>query len=86
MYHIDWIYEPHPFPIEWDAEGNVTQAFSPDFFLPRFKTYLELTTMNQKYVTEKNKKARRLKELYPDIQVRIVYKIDFESLIERFRS
>ncbi len=86
MYHIDWIYEPHTFPIEWDAEGNVTQAFSPDFFLPRFKTYLELTTMNQKYVTEKNKKARRLKELYPDIQVRIVYKKDFESLIERFRS
>lgn len=84
MYNIEWEYEPRTFPVEWDAEGNVTMAFSPDFYLTRFDTYIELTTMDQKYVTRKNKKARRLKELYPGINIRIVYKNDFYSLLKRF--
>lgn len=84
MYHIEWRYEPKTFPVEWDAEGNVTLAFSPDFYLPKFDTYLELTTMNQKYVTMKNRKARKVRELYPGTNVKIVYKKDFQSLVERF--
>jgi len=84
MYQIEWKYEPKTFPIEWDAEGNVTLAFSPDFYLPQFDTYIELTTMNQKYVTTKNKKAKKLRELYPGTNIKIVYKKDFQSLIERF--
>lgn len=84
MYQIEWVYEPKTFPVEWDAEGNVTLAFSPDFYLIQFDTYIELTTMNQRYVTEKNKKVKRLRELYPGINIRIVYKKDFQSLIERF--
>ncbi len=83
-YHIEWVYEPKTFPIEWDAEGNVKLAFSPDFYLPKFNLYLELTIMNQKYVTLKNRKAKKLRELYPGINVRIVYKKDFQSLVERF--
>lgn len=84
MYQIEWVYEPKTFPVEWDAEGNVTLAFSPDFYLTQFDTYIELTTMNQRYVTEKNKKVKRLRELYPGINIRIVYKKDFQSLVERF--
>lgn len=84
MYQIEWVYEPKTFPIEWDAEGNVTLAFSPDFYLPQFDTYIELTTMNQRYVTIKNRKAKKLRELYPGINIKIVYKKDFQSLIERF--
>ncbi|NLC84182.1 MAG: cytidylate kinase-like family protein [Ruminococcaceae bacterium] len=84
MYHIEWVYEPKTFPIEWDAEGNVTLAFSPDFYLTKFDTYIELTTMNQKYVTEKNRKAKKVRELYPGTNIRIVYKKDFQSLAERF--
>lgn len=84
MYHIDYLYEPRTFPIEWDAEGNIIQAFSPDFYLTQFDTYIELTTMNQKYVTQKNRKARKVRELYPGTNVKIVYKRDFQSLIERF--
>lgn len=84
MYQIEWKYEPKTFPIEWDAEGNVKLAFSPDFYLPQFDTYIELTTMNQRYVTTKNRKAKKLKELYPGINIKIVYKKDFQSLIERF--
>lgn len=50
MYQIDWRYEPKTFPIEWDAEGNVTLAFSPDFYLPKFDTYLELTKIGRAHV------------------------------------
>ena len=84
MYHIDWKYEPKTFPIEWDAEGNITLAFSPDFYLTKFNTYIELTVMNQKYINKKMKKLRRLKELYPGINVKIVNKKNFYSLLERF--
>jgi cytidylate kinase len=84
MYQIDWKYEPRTFPIEWDAEGNVTLAFSPDFYLTRFDTYIELTTMNQRYVTMKNRKAKKVRELYPGTNIKLVYKKDFQSLIERF--
>jgi cytidylate kinase len=83
-YHIDWVYEPKTFPIEWDIDGNVKLAFTPDFYLPKLDLYLELTIMNQKYVSRKNRKAKKLRELYPGINVRIVYKKDFQSLIERF--
>lgn len=84
MYNITWEYEPRTFPIEWDAEGNITKAFSPDFYLPNFDTYIELTTMEQKYVSEKKKKVRRLRELYPGTNINIVFKNDFNSLLKRF--
>lgn len=83
MYGIEWLYEPKTFPVKWDSEGNVTMAISPDFYLPRFNLYLELTTMDQKYVTKKNKKMRLVRELYPGTNIRIVYKKDFQELIGR---
>lgn len=84
LYDLEWRYEPQTYPVEWDEEGNVTLAFSPDFYLPRFDLYLELTTMNQKYVRHKKKKAKKLQELYPGVNCRVVYKKDFESLFARF--
>ena len=84
MHQIKWCYEPTEFPLEWDAEGNITMGFRPDFYLPTFDTYIELTTMKQKYVTEKNKKIRKLKKIYPDINIRIVYKKDYHNLLKKF--
>lgn len=84
MYNIKWDYEPTEFPLEWDAEGNITLGFRPDFYLPEFDTYIELTTMKQKYVTEKNKKIKLIQKLYPDINVNIVYKRDYHKLLKRF--
>ena len=84
MYDLNWQYEPRTFPIKWDAEGNITQAFSPDFYLPRFDTYIELTTMNQKYTSEKKHKVALLKSLYPGTNINIVFKNDFHTLIKRF--
>jgi hypothetical protein len=84
FYRIDWQYEPTTFPIEWDAHGNVIASFSPDFYLPEFDLYIELTTMSQKLVTKKNRKVRRLKELYPDVNIKIFYQKDFRRLLQRF--
>lgn len=84
MHSIEWQYEPRTFPTKWDTEGNITQAFSPDFYLPKFDTYIELTTMNQKYVSEKKKKVELLKKLYPGTNINIVFKDDFNSLVKRF--
>jgi cytidylate kinase len=85
MYNIEWEYEPRTFPIKWDEEGNITLAFSPDFYLPRFNTFIELTTMNQKYASQKKKKVELLKELYPGTNINIVFKKDFYTLLKRFR-
>jgi cytidylate kinase len=84
MYNLEWEYEPRTFPLKWDSEGNITQAFSPDFYLPRFNTYIELTIMNQKYTSGKRKKMALLKKLYPGTNISIVYKDDFHSLVKRF--
>lgn len=83
-YRIRWQYEPTTFPIEWDANGRVIASFSPDFYLPDFDQYIELTTMSQKLVTKKNRKVRRLRELYPDVNIRIFYQKDFRALLARF--
>lgn len=83
-YQINWEYEPTTFPIEWDAEGRVIASFTPDFYLPDFDLYIELTTMSQKLVTKKNRKIKRLRELYPDINVRIFYQKDFRRLLARY--
>jgi len=72
------------FPIEWDGEGRVIASFTPDFYLPDFDLFIELTTMSQKLVTKKNRKVRRLKELYPDVNIKVFYQKDFRRLLARY--
>jgi hypoxanthine phosphoribosyltransferase len=79
-YRIRWVYEPVAFPIGWD-EGRVTEMFAPDFYLPEHDLYVEITTMKQSLVTPKNRKVRRLRELYPDVSVKLVYRKDYEQLL-----
>ncbi len=84
FYGIRWEYEPRTFPLQWDEKGRVKQAFAPDFYLPDADLYIELTTMRQELVTTKNRKIRRLKELYPDINIKILYLKDMESLMVKY--
>src|SRR5206468_10450621 len=69
FYGIAWEYEPTEFTLEWSRSGEATQAFRPDFYLPAYDLYIEITTLNQKLVTKKNRKVRRLRELHPEVQV-----------------
>lgn len=84
FYKIPWQYEPRTFPLEWDSEGNVTEAFTPDFYLPDLNMYVELTTQRQKLTWKKNRKLRRLKELYPEVNAKIVYGKNFRTLLKKF--
>jgi hypothetical protein len=83
-YRIRWEYEPHTFPILWNLDGVVVESFSPDFWLPDLDLYLEMTTLRQKLVRKKNRKLRRIHELYPDIRVKLFYARDFRALMLKF--
>lgn len=84
FYGIRWEYEPRSFPLERDDAGRVLESFSPDFYLPDFDLYIELTTLKQSLVTRKNRKVRRLRELYPEIRLKIFYGRDFRSLLFKY--
>jgi hypothetical protein len=84
FYQIEWEYEPRSFDLGWDREGNVIQRFTPDFFLPQYDLYIEITTLNQKLVTKKNGKIRKLRELYPGINCKIFYQRDYLSLVTKY--
>jgi hypothetical protein len=84
FYQIEWQYEPRSFDIEWDADGRVLKQFTPDFYLPGFDLYIEVTTMNQKLVTKKNRKVRRLRELYPGVKIKIFYQRDYVALLKKY--
>jgi hypothetical protein len=84
FYQIEWQYEPRSFDIEWDRDGKPLQKFTPDFYLPQFDQFVEITTMSQKLVTKKNRKARRLRELYPDIKIKILYQRDYLNLLVKY--
>lgn len=79
-YGIAWEYEPTTFVLSTDDDGNPTSAFTPDFYLPDFDTYIELTTLRQPLVTRKHRKIRRLAEQRPDVRVKILYRKDLERL------
>jgi hypothetical protein len=81
FYGIAWEYEPRTFVLELDRAGNPAQAFTPDFYLPAYDLYIEITTLNQKLVTKKNRKARRLQELHPDVHVKVLYQRDYLHLL-----
>jgi cytidylate kinase len=84
FYRIRWQYEPRTFPIEWDDQRNVISAFTPDFYLPDLDLFIELTTMKQSLVTKKNRKVRLLKELYPEVNIKILYERDYRNLIWKY--
>jgi hypothetical protein len=84
FYQIEWEYEPRSFDLEWDSEGNVTGRFTPDFYLPQYDLFIEITTLNQKLVTKKNRKVRRLREMYPEINCKIFYQRDYLSLVRKY--
>ena len=84
FYAVRWEYEPHTFPILWNLDGDVVESFSPDFYLPDLDLYLEMTTLRQKLVRRKNRKLRRLRELYPALNVKLFYARDFRALMLKY--
>jgi len=81
FYGIEWCYEPMTFPLAWDDDGNILEAFSPDFYLVQQDLYIELTTLHPKLMRIKHRKLRRLKELYPEINIKLWSRKDFVHLM-----
>ena len=83
-YEVRWEYEPRVFPIRWNLDGAVVESFAPDFFLPDLGLYVELTTLRQSLVRKKNRKLRRLRELYPMVRIKLLYAKDFRALLLKY--
>lgn len=84
FYGIRWEYEPRTFELEWDDEGRVTEAFSPDFYLPDQDLYVELTTLRPELTTRKNRKLRRMEEIYPDVKIKLFKRRDLRDLMVKY--
>ncbi len=84
FYMVRWEYEPRTFPILWTLDGQVVESFSPDFYRPDLDLWLELTTLRQSLVRRKNRKLRRMRELYPMIRIKLLYARDFRALMLKY--
>jgi hypothetical protein len=84
FYDVRWEYEPTTFPILWNLDGEVVESFAPDFYLPELDIFLEMTTLKQRLVRKKNRKLRRLRELYPDIRIKLFYARDFRAMMLKY--
>lgn len=83
LYGVEWIYEPISFPLKWGRDGSIKMMFKPDFYLPEYNLFLEITTMNQKLVTKKNRKIKLAKKLFPNIRFKIIYEYQYLELLNK---
>ncbi len=84
FYHVQWQYEPRSFPLEWDAQGRPTQSFTPDFYLPDYDLFLEVTTVRPALINRKNRKLRKLRERYPEVNIKLLTLKDVEALFMKY--
>jgi len=84
FYGVLWEYEPVEFALEWGPDGRPSSGFRPDFWLPEPGLFVELTTLNQRLVTKKNGKVRRMGQLYPGVRVTLLYQRDTLALLAKY--
>ena len=83
FYGITWQYEPRSFPLRWE-HGHVAEAFTPDFYLPDLNMYVEVTTLKTGLTAEKNRKMRLLKQLHPEVNIKLLKKRDYLRLLAKY--
>jgi len=83
FYGLRWAYEPRSFPLRWE-DDRVVEMLTPDFYLPDLDLYLELTTLKQSLVTAKNRKIRHMREVYPEINIKLLYRRDYHRILAKF--
>ena len=86
FYRIAWEYEPRSFPISWSSDGKAVAFFTPDFYLPEYDVYIELTVAKPALNTRKNRKLRLLREHHPQVRVKLFTRRDAERVFSRLRS
>ena len=80
-YRIRWGYEPTSFLLARRPDGSLAECFTPDFYLPDLRTYVELTSMRQALVTRKHRKLRRFRAAYPGTRVVMLYRRDYHRML-----
>lgn len=80
FYQVDWVYEPCSFPIVRDESGNALEWFAPDFYLPQFDLFIEMTVQSPRLQSRKNRKIRLLREAYPDVTIKLFTRRDVERV------
>ena len=83
FYGLKWEYEPRSFALRYDGD-KIAEMMTPDFYLTDLDLYLELTTLKQSLVTQKNRKVRKIKELYPDVNIKLLYIKDFHRILAKY--
>ena len=83
FYGLKWEYEPRSFPLRYEG-GKIAEMMTPDFYLTDLDLYVELTTLKQSLVTAKNRKVRMIKELYPEINIKLLYRKDFHRILAKY--
>lgn len=71
---IKWEYEPKTFDLG-------SQNYTPDFYLPKFDTYIEVKNFLWKYSKIRDKKFRKL---YPNIKLQLLLKEDYLKLENKY--
>jgi hypoxanthine phosphoribosyltransferase len=86
FYRIAWQYEPRSFPIAWNDNDKPTEFFTPDFYLPEFDLYIEMTVAKPELNTRKNRKVRMMAQHHPGVRVKLLVRRDVERLFGRLGS
>ena len=91
FYQVRYEYEPRTFELSSESAGEATDSpgmlrFTPDFYLPEHDVFLEVTTVKPAFAYRKNRKIRRLRALYPDINIKLLALKDVEALVQRRRG
>ena len=84
FYGVQWEYEPRTFTLNTDGNGNIIEAFTPDFYLSEQDLYVELTTLRPQLSTKKNRKLKRLQELYPEVNIKLFKRRELRNLMIKY--
>jgi hypoxanthine phosphoribosyltransferase len=84
FYGIPWEYEPRTFTLGTNQDGSISEAFTPDFYLPEQDLYIELTTIRPQLSTNKNRKLKRLKERYPEVNIKLFKRREIRNLMIKY--
>lgn len=83
FYRIAWEYEPRSFPIAWNDRGDPVEFFTPDFYLPQYDLYIEVTVAKPVRNTRKNRKLRLMRCHHPRVNVKLFTRRDVERVFSR---
>jgi hypoxanthine phosphoribosyltransferase len=85
FYRIAWQYEPRSFPISWNDEGQPVEFFTPDFYIPEYDLYIEVTVAKPVRNSRKNRKLRLLRSHHPRVNVKLFTRRDVERVFSRLK-